>query len=102
MISSYATCAETGFQQMQRILRSFAVLRCSGFAYAASAAQDDKAATHVGAYPLHLRFLRRFRLASAVERDRLANERLESGCVHLFSFVDVDRAAYVSLETRVE
>jgi hypothetical protein len=27
---------------MQRILRSFTVLRCSGFAYAAPAVQDDK------------------------------------------------------------
>jgi hypothetical protein len=29
---------------MQRILRSFTVLRCFGFAYAAPAAQDDKSA----------------------------------------------------------
>src|SRR6202035_515146 len=49
-----------------------------------------------------LRFLRRFRLAGAVEGDRLANERLEGGLVHFFSFVDVDRAAYVAVETRVE
>src|SRR5437763_15010858 len=47
-------------------------------------------------------FLRRFRLARAVEGDRLANERLEGGLVNFFSFVDVDRAAYVSVETRVE
>jgi hypothetical protein len=32
----------------------------------------------------------------------LANERLEGGLVNFFSFVDVDRAAYVSVETRVE
>src|SRR5712675_2114234 len=52
--------------------------------------------------PLGLRFLRRFRLAGTVEGDRLANERLECGLVDFFSFVDVDRAAYVSVETRVE
>ena len=32
----------------------------------------------------------------------MANERLEGGLVNCFSFVDVDRAAYVSVETRVE
>src|SRR5688572_8032744 len=46
--------------------------------------------------------LRRFRLARLVEGDRLANERLERGLVNVFSFVDVDRAAYVSVEARVE
>ena len=46
--------------------------------------------------------LRRFRLARPVEGDRLANERRERGLVNGFSFVDVDRAAYVSVETRVE
>src|SRR5207302_2309490 len=51
---------------------------------------------------LGLRFLRRLRLARTVEGDRLANERLEGGLVDFFSFVDVDRAAYVSVETRVE
>src|SRR5258708_40042298 len=55
-----------------------------------------------GRNPLGLRFLRRFRLARTVEGDRLANERLEGGLVNFFSFVDVDRAAYVSIETRVE
>jgi len=30
------------------------------------------------------------------------DERLEGGFVNFFSFVDVDRAAYVSVETRVE
>src|SRR6266704_6883573 len=55
-----------------------------------------------GRNPLGLRFLRRFRLARTVEGGRLANERLEGGLVNFFSFVDVDRAAYVSLETRVE
>src|ERR1035437_4348089 len=55
-----------------------------------------------GRNPLGLRFLRRFRLARAVEGDRLANERLEGGLVDFFSFVDVDRAACVSVETRVE
>src|SRR6202795_4214099 len=49
-----------------------------------------------------LRLLRRFRLAGTVEGGRLANERLERGLVNLFSFVDVDRAAYVSVETSVE
>ena len=52
--------------------------------------------------PLGLRFLRRFRLARTVEGDRLVNERLEGGLVDFFSVVDVDRAAYVSVETRVE
>src|SRR6267378_4299652 len=55
-----------------------------------------------GPNPLGLRLLRRFRLARTVEGDRLANERLEGGLVNFFSFVDVDRAACVSLETRVE
>jgi len=32
----------------------------------------------------------------------LANERLEGGLVNFFCLVDVDRAAYVSVETRVE
>jgi hypothetical protein len=32
----------------------------------------------------------------------LANERLEGGLVNLFSFVDVDRAPCLSVETRVE
>src|SRR2546428_10559065 len=48
------------------------------------------------------RVLRRFRPARTVEGDRLANERLEGGLVNFFSFVDVDRAACVSVETRVE
>jgi hypothetical protein len=29
-----------------------------------------------------------------------ANERLEGGLVNFFSFVDVDRAAYLSIERR--
>jgi len=33
--------------------------------------------------------------------DRLANELLEGGAVNFFTFVDVDRAANVSLEARV-
>ena len=49
-----------------------------------------------------LPLLRRSRLARPVEGDRLANERLERGLVNFFSFVDVDRAAYVAVETRVE
>ena len=32
----------------------------------------------------------------------MANERLEGGLVHFLTFADVDRAAYVSVETRVE
>src|SRR5450432_2511929 len=55
-----------------------------------------------GRNPLGLRFLRRFRLARTVEGDRLANERLEGGLVNFFSFVDVDPAACVSVETRIE
>jgi len=55
-----------------------------------------------GGIPSGLRFLRRFRLARTVEGDRLANERHEGGLVNFFSLVDVDRAAYVSVETRVE
>src|SRR5437660_9167854 len=43
-----------------------------------------------------------FRLARTVEGDRLANERLEGGLINVFSFVDVDRAPYVSVEARVE
>ena len=42
------------------------------------------------------------RPARTVEGDRLANERLEGGLVNLFSFVDVDRVACVSVETRLE
>src|SRR5437879_6382953 len=42
------------------------------------------------------------RAEGTVEGDRLANERLEGGLVNFFSFADVDRAAYVSVETRVE
>ena len=32
----------------------------------------------------------------------MANERLEGGLVNYFSFVEVDRAAYVAVETRVK
>src|ERR1700704_241833 len=56
----------------------------------------------IEATALGLRFLRRFRLARTVKGNRLANERLEGGLVNFFSFVDVDRAACVSVETRVE
>src|SRR5262249_60906726 len=56
----------------------------------------------VPANPLGLRFFRRFRFARPVTGDRLANERLEGGLVDFFSFMDVDRAADVSVETRVE
>src|SRR5437016_10323372 len=54
------------------------------------------------ALALGLRLLRTLRLARTVEGDRLANEGLEGGLVDSFSFVDVDRAACVSVETRVE
>ena len=64
--------------------------------------QDLMKCKNQGRNPLGLRFLRRFRLARTVEGDRLANERLEGGLVNFFSFVDVDRAACVSVETRVE
>src|SRR3954447_23101880 len=37
-ISTYASCAEPGFQHIQRILRSFSVLRRLAFGYAAPAA----------------------------------------------------------------
>ena len=43
-----------------------------------------------------------FRLPGAVEGDRLTDERLERGLVERFSFMDVDGAADVSLEARVE
>src|SRR6266850_3653835 len=56
----------------------------------------------IEATALGLRFLRRFRLARTVKGNRLANERLEGGLVNFFSFVDVDRAACVSVETGVE
>src|SRR5207247_6359921 len=46
--------------------------------------------------------LRSPQLSITVEGDRLANERRERGLVNFFSFVDVDRAAYVSVEARVE
>jgi hypothetical protein len=55
-----------------------------------------------GRNPSGLRFLRTFRLAGNVEGGRFANERLEGRCVHFFSFTDIDRAAYVSVQTRVE
>src|SRR5690242_691366 len=42
------------------------------------------------------------RFPRAVEGRRLANERLEGGRVDLLAFVDVDRAAHVPLETRIE
>src|SRR5215470_2029934 len=48
--------------------------------------------------------LRRLRLGlgRTVEDERLPNKRLEGGRVDFFSLVDVDGAAHVSLETRVE
>jgi hypothetical protein len=53
-------------------------------------------------HPSGLRFLRRFDLPEPFSATALANERLERGLVNVFSFVDVDRAAYVSVEARVE
>lgn len=47
-------------------------------------------------------FLRTVRLARTVEGDRLANERLEGGRVNRFSFVEVDRATDVAVETRIK
>src|SRR5205814_3942271 len=61
-----------------------------------------KAAASRAGFGVGVPLLRRFRLARPVEGDRLANERLERRLVNFFSFVDVDRAAYVSVETRVE
>src|SRR5215510_6898686 len=56
----------------------------------------------LGGNPSGLGLLRRFLLAKTVEGDRLTNKRLEGGLVNLFPFVDVDRAAHVPFETRVE
>src|ERR1035437_15120 len=55
-----------------------------------------------GRNPLGFGFLRRRVLAKTVEGDRLENERLKGGLVNFFPCVDVDRAACVSFETRVE
>ncbi len=44
-----------------------------------------------------VRGLERFR---TVEGDRLANQRLEGELVNFLCFVDVDRPAHVSVETR--
>src|SRR4029453_8524090 len=41
-------------------------------------------------------------LARSVERDRLPDECLKGGFVNVFSLADVDRAANVSVEARVE
>ncbi len=46
---------------------------------------------------LGLHLLQRFLLARTVQGDCLANERLESGLVNLFSFMDVNRAADISV-----
>src|SRR5580658_11089896 len=59
-------------------------------------------ASRAGKPALGLRLLRSFRLGGTVEVDRRANERFEGGLVDLFSLVDVDRAAYVALEARIE
>src|SRR3984885_9362042 len=64
--------------------------------------QSPGEAVSRGTAPQGLRFLRRFQLAGTVQRGRLANQRLESGRVHFLSLVNVDRAAHVSVETRVE
>src|SRR2546428_9326558 len=81
-----------------RLSRPSSTSVCSG----GTTPPPPRCRTCSGAEPSGLRFLRRFRLARPVEGDRLANERLEGGLVNFFSFVDVDRAAYVSVETRVE
>ena len=51
---------------------------------------------------LGLRLLRSFRLAGTVEDYGLANERPEGGLVNFFTFVDINCAAYLPIETRVE
>src|SRR5258708_7654995 len=51
---------------------------------------------------LRLGRLRLAGLARDVEGDRLAHEGLEGGLVDLFSLVEIDRAADVALEARVE
>src|SRR5881296_208595 len=78
-----------GLQYMISRMRSMRVLPCVGWVQAAAGR-------------LGLPLLRTLGLARTVEGDRLANERLEGGLVNFFSFVDVDRAACVSVETRVE
>ena len=55
-----------------------------------------------GRNPSGLRTPRRFRLAGAVEGDGLAHKRHEGELVNVFAFMDVDRAARIPLETRVE
>src|SRR3989442_3621880 len=77
-------------------VRACATTRSAG-GCALPVGSDTSRRNHLG-----LRLLRRFRLARTVEGDRLANERLEGGLVNFFSFVDVDRAACVPVETRVE
>jgi hypothetical protein len=51
---------------------------------------------------LRLQFLRGFRLGEAVEGHGFAHEGLEGGFVDFFTFVNVDRAAYVPVEARIE
>src|SRR5450755_170034 len=88
-----------------RFLRSFLVrrLRCDGLRFLYGLRRDGlRLLRGFGCDGLHrTRFLllRRFR---AVERDRLADERLEGGLVDFSAFENVDRAAYVAVETRVE
>src|SRR3989442_4620634 len=55
-----------------------------------------------GAESLRTSLSSKFRLARTVEGDRLANEGLEAGFVNSSSFVDVDRPACFSVETRVQ
>jgi hypothetical protein len=52
--------------------------------------------------PQDFAFFDGFDLPEPFSATALANERLERGLVNVFSFVDVDRAAYVSVEARVE
>jgi hypothetical protein len=74
---------------------------------ATCSARDDSTLAHPRRVATHrclLRFrsFRPLRLPRAVERDRLANERLERCRVHLFAFADVDRATDIAVEARVE
>src|SRR4030095_6393406 len=79
--------------------RSFAILLARS--RVAPAGGTDYSVVLVGSSSA-LRFLRRLRLGRPVEDARLSNERLEGGRVDFLSFRDVDRAAYVSVEARVE
>src|SRR3984893_10540830 len=98
---------DLGTQSNDTLLTQFAPCDCRGhlqpgYARAERHLRHPDVGPVQGRIPLGLCFLRRCRLARTVEGDRLANERLEGGLVNFLPFVDVDGAAYVSLETRVE